>query len=246
MDVRRFDSADQVAIAVAARVVDIVRRLPSRAVIGLPAGRTMVPIYQHLRHFASTAPADWAHVHTFQVDEFVGLPHGDTGSFRAFLQRQLLDGLPLEPSRTNFLDGEASNADTECRRYELAIANAGGLDLQLLGIGVNGHIGFNEPGETLTARTHLTTLHEETRRANATWFGNHESRVPRQALTMGMGTLLAARAVILVATGDSKADAVTRAVAGPLTTQLPASFLQLHAAADLFVDAAAASGLPTG
>ena len=245
MDVRRFDSADQVATAVAVRVADVIRRLSSRAVIGLPAGRTMVPIYERLRQLASIAPAEWAQVHTFQVDEFVGLPPGDTGSFRHFLQRQLLDGLQLDASRTNFLDGNGSDADAECRRYELAIANAGGLDLQLLGIGINGHIGFNEPGNTLTARTHLTTLHEDTRRANATWFGNQEPRVPRQALTMGMGTLLAARAVILVATGESKADAVARAVTGPLTTQLPASFLQLHASAELFVDAAAASGLPT-
>lgn len=204
----------------------------------------MVPIYQLLRHRARSAPTEWARVHTFQVDEFVGLRRGDAGSFGTFLQRQLLDGLALDAARVNFLDGAASDAVDECRRYELAIATAGGLDLQLLGLGVNGHVGFNEPGETLAARTHLTTLHEETRRANATWFGNDVSRVPRQALTMGMGTLLAARAVILVATGDSKADAVTRAVTGPLTTWLPASFLQLHAAAELFVDAAAASGLP--
>jgi glucosamine-6-phosphate deaminase len=245
MKVQRFDSADAVATAVAERVIDFVRRQSSQCVTGLPAGRTMVPIYERLRRIARTAPAEWARVHTFQVDEFAGLPVGDAGSFRTFLQRQLLDDLPLDASRTNFLNGVASDPADECRRYEEAIADAGGLDLQLLGIGVNGHIGFNEPADTLAARTHLATLHEETRRANATWFGNDASRVPRQALTMGMGTLLAARAVILVATGDSKADAVARAVTGPLTTRLPASFLQLHTAAELFVDAAAASGLPT-
>jgi glucosamine-6-phosphate deaminase len=245
MKVLRFDSADEVATAVAARVIATVWRHSSHCVIGLPAGRTMVPIYDRLRRSARTAPTEWAQVHTFQVDEFAGLRPGDAGSFRTFLQRQLLDGLPLGASRTNFLNGEARDAVDECSRYELAIANAGGLDLQLLGIGVNGHIGFNEPGDTLAARTHLTTLHEETRRANATWFGNDMSRVPRQALTMGMGTLLAARAVILVATGDSKAHAVRRAVTGRLTTRIPASFLQLHAAVELFVDAAAASGLPT-
>lgn len=204
----------------------------------------MVPIYERLRRLARTAPTEWAQVHTFQVDEFAGLRREDAGSFHSFLQRHLLDDLPLDASRTNFLNGEASDPVEECRRYEQAIANVGGLDLQLLGIGVNGHIGFNEPGDTLAARTHLTTLHEETRGANATWFGDDVSRVPRQALTMGMGTVLAARAIILVATGDGKADVVARAVTGPLTTRLPASFLQLHAAAELFVDAAAASGLP--
>ena len=246
MKVLRFDSGDAVATAVAARVIDLVRRQSSRYVIGLPAGRTMVPIYERIRRSARAAPMEWAQVQSFQVDEFAGLHREDAGSFRSFLQRYLLDDLPLDASRMHFLKGEASNPADECKRYELAIADAGGLDLQLLGIGVNGHIGFNEPGDTLVARTHLTTLHEETRRANATWFGNDASRVPRQALTMGMGTLLAARAVILVATGEGKAGAVARAVAGPLTTRLPASFLQLHAATELFLDAAAASGLPTG
>jgi glucosamine-6-phosphate deaminase len=243
MQIRRFASADEVAMAVAARVEEVVMHTP-RTVLGLPAGRTMGPVYDRIRSAARATALEWAAVRTFQVDEFVGVAPSDPGTFRSFLERHLLGGLGLAARHVSFLDGQATDIEAECARYERAIADAGGIDLQLLGIGRNGHIAFNEPGETLTARTHVATLHEETRRANATWFGGDESRVPHQALTMGMATLLGARAVLLVATGESKAEAVARAVMGPLTTWLPASFLQLHGGAELFLDAGAASALP--
>jgi len=245
MEIRRFASSDDAASAAAARLVEVVRDKPY-AVIGLPAGRTMVPVYAEIVRLARSAPSQWAQVRTFQVDEFIGLGRGDAGSFRGFLERHLLDALKLAADHVAFLNGKASDAQAECERYERAIAEAGGLDLQLLGIGANGHIGFNEPGDSLTARTHLATLHDETRRANAMWFENDVLRVPHRALSMGMATLLGARTVVLVATGDSKVDAVARAVTGPVTTKLPASFLQLHRAAEFYVDAAAVKGLRPG
>jgi len=244
MEIRRFASSDAAAAAAVARIVEVVRRKP-QAVLGLPAGQTMVPVYAEIVRLARAAPSEWARVRAFQVDEFVGLGHGDVGSFRSFLERTLLDELRLDANQVAFLNGKASDTHAECERYERVIAQAGGLDLQLLGIGANGHIGFNEPGDALTARTHLATLHAKTRRANAVWFENDLSRVPHQAFSMGMATLLGARAVVLVATGESKAEAVARAVTGSLSTQLPASFLQLHAAAEFYLDAAAAKGLAT-
>jgi glucosamine-6-phosphate deaminase len=236
-----YPDAEDAAVAAAMFVADAVMRKPD-LVVGLPAGRTMIPVYARLRGLVRAAPAAWRDVRVFQVDEFVGLGRGDAGSFRTFLERHLLDELRLPPERTHFLDGRAADAQDECDRYELATIEAG-IDLQLLGIGENGHIGFNEPGESLTAPTHVATLRDETRRANAGWFEGELSRVPHQALSMGMGTLLRARSVLLLATGDNKAAAVARAVAGPVTTQLPASFLQLHASTTLYVDAAAEKGL---
>ena len=235
-------NAEDAAVAAAMAIADAVMRQPDLT-LGLPAGRTMIPVYATLRRLVHAAPAAWRDIRVFQVDEFVGLGQGDAGSFRAFLERHLLDELRLPSERANFLDGRAPDAQGECDRYELATIEAGGIDLQLLGIGVNGHIGFNEPGESLTARTHVATLRDETRRANADWFEGDLSRVPYQALSMGMGTLLQARDVLLVATGEGKATAVAQAVSGPVTTRLPASFLQLHPSTTLYVDEAVVKGL---
>jgi glucosamine-6-phosphate deaminase len=151
----------------------------------------------------------------------------------------------LRPERINFLIGTAE-PDAECRRYERAIGAAGGIDIQILGIGTNGHIGFNEPGRELQSRTHRVTLKPETRRSNATLFGGDPDQVPSEALSMGMATILQAETLILLAHGASKAGCVARVVNGPLTTELPASFLQLHHDADVILDPAAAAGLAPG
>jgi glucosamine-6-phosphate deaminase len=155
----------------------------------------------------------------------------------------LSSGVDLGADRTHALDGQALDPDDECRRYEDDLARAGGLDLALLGLGVNGHVGFNEPGESLVARTHHARLLESTRDDNAALFGGDVARVPAHALTMGMGTLLGARQLLLVATGERKADAVRAMLRGPLTTQVPASLLQLHQRAEAYLDRAAASRL---
>jgi glucosamine-6-phosphate deaminase len=149
----------------------------------------------------------------------------------------------LDPSRINFLDGVAPDLDAECRRFERAIAAAGGIDLQLLGIGTNGHIGFNEPGRELVGPTHRVRLKESTRRSNAGLFAGDAAKVPEEALSIGVGTILKAKRIVLIATGKSKARCIERVLNGPITTKLPASFLQVHRDVELMLDAAAAGNL---
>lgn len=186
---------------------------------------------------------DFARVTAFAVDEFVGLDRTHHGSFHRFISEHLLAGVNIPTHQFHSLNGAADDPDAECERYEAAIAQAGGLGLQLLGIGANGHIGFNEPANELVARTHRVTLLETTRRANAALFGGDEALVPREAMTMGMGTILKAEAVILIASGAGKADSVERMIRGPITPQVPASFLQTHQRVEVYLDAAAASRL---
>jgi glucosamine-6-phosphate deaminase len=159
------------------------------------------------------------------------------------MQRQLFDHVNLPPRRIQFLNGATHDVDRECRRYERAIERAGGIDLQILGLGMNGHIGFNEPARELAGRTHRVTLTRSTRRSNAALFGGEADRVPREALSMGMATILHARHIILIATGKSKAKCIERMVHGPITTKMPASFLQVHANVELMLDDAAASAI---
>jgi glucosamine-6-phosphate deaminase len=159
------------------------------------------------------------------------------------MQEHLFSRVNVAEARINILNGVAPDPAAECARYEQAIAAAGGIDLQLLGIGTNGHIGFNEPARELEGRTHRVALRASTRRSNAALFGGSEAGVPREALSMGMGTILRARRLILIATGKSKAACVERVVNGPITTKLPASFLQLHGDVELVLDEPAAGKL---
>jgi glucosamine-6-phosphate deaminase len=228
-----FSNEDALAEALASRILDHLRREPT-LVLGLPTGRTPLALYRRLA--ARSREADWSRAQTFNLDEFVGLGGQRPGSYRAFMDAALFSHLGIPTGRIGFLDGRASDLDEECRRYERAIAAAGGIDLLVLGIGSNGHIGFNEPGEALMARTHRAALEPETRAANAWLFDGDPSRVPGAALTMGMATILQARAIALVATGPEKAGVVQRAFEGPVTTQLPASFLQLHTGVSTWLD----------
>ena len=186
---------------------------------------------------------DFSRVTAFAVDEFVGLDRSHQGSFHRFLSEHLLAGVNIPMHQFHSLNGAADDPEAECERYEAAIDRAGGLGLQLLGIGTNGHIGFNEPANELVARTHRITLLETTRRANAALFGGDDARVPREAVTMGIGTILKAETVILIASGAGKAESIERMIRGPITTQVPASFLQTHRRVEVYVDAAAASRL---
>ena len=242
MDIRVFDTAEEVAAAVAGRVADGVAARPE-VVLGLPTGRTPVAAYAELRRLHRAGNVNFARVTTFNLDEFAGIPSDHPGSFRTFMQRHLFSDVNLSPARIHFLNGGASDLDAECARYEAAIDAAGGIGLQLLGIGSNGHIGFNEPGPALLTRTHRVHLAESTRRDNAALFGGDVSHVPTEALSMGMGTILSAGTIVLVATGERKAQCVRDAVRGPLTTHLPASFLQLHRSVELYLDRPAASSL---
>jgi glucosamine-6-phosphate deaminase len=240
VELRLFDCAGEAAVALARRIADAIRRKPD-IVLGLATGRSPVATYAELRRMSAAAEIDFSRVTTFNLDEFVGVPPSHPGSFRRFMDEHLFDAVRLDPSRIHFLNGAAPDPDAECERYEAEIEAAGGLDLQLLGIGANGHIGFNEPGDQLVARTHRVTLHDVTLRDNAALFGGDPAQVPREALSMGMGTILRARHLVLVATGERKARCIERTVRGPLTTRLPASFLQTHRHVEIFLDRPAAS-----
>lgn len=236
-----FPDADAAARALARRVADRVVA-HARLVLGLPTGRTPLAFYRELVALHATG-ADFSSITTFNLDEFLGVPASHPGSYRTFMEEHLFRHVNVRPECRHFLDGVAPDPEAECRRYEREIADAGGIDLQILGIGTNGHIGFNEPAPALAARTHRVTLKPETRRSNAGLFGGDPANVPAEALSMGMATILHARAVVLLATGASKAACVERVVNGPLTTELPASFLQLHDDVDIMLDAPAAARL---
>jgi glucosamine-6-phosphate deaminase len=237
-----FPNDRAAARALAHRIATALAANP-RLVLGLPTGRTPVRFYHDLASLAEHGHADFSQATTFNLDEFVGLAPTHPGSYRHFMEAHLFSRVNLSPERIQFLDGAASDLEQECARYEAAIAQGGGIDVQILGVGTNGHIGFNEPGPTLHARTHRATLKPETRRANASLFGGNPEAVPAEALSMGMATILQARSIVLLATGRTKADCVARLVRGPITTDLPASFLQLHHDVEIMLDEAAASGV---
>ncbi len=217
-----------------------------RLVLGLPTGRTVVPVYARLRELHAAGRADFSEATTFNLDEFVGLAPGAPGSYRHFMDETLFAHVNLAPERIHVLDGSAGDLEAECRRYEEAIERAGRISLLVLGLGANGHVGFNEPGLGLVAPTHRVRLCPESRRANAALFGGDADRVPREALSMGMTAILRARAIALLATGREKARAVARLIDGGITTRLPASLLQVHGDTLVLLDEAASGQVSDG
>jgi glucosamine-6-phosphate deaminase len=243
MNIRVFRTAQDAAHAAAAAVAAQLTRQPA-SVLGLPTGRTSLEVYDELARLHESGNADFSQAHTFNLDEFVGLASSDTRSYCAFMQRHLFARINLPRGHVHFLNGGAREQNVECERFEREIAALGGIDLLLLGIGANAHIGFNEPARALHARSHKTRLTVGTRRANASLFGGRLDRVPREALTMGMGTLLDARAIVLIATGREKARAVGSMFEGRISTERPASVLQLHPNVEVILDLPAAEKLP--
>lgn len=223
-------------------VARAVRQNP-RLVLGLPTGRTPESFYHALVRMHRRGRLDFGRVTTFNLDEFTGLAADDPRSYRAYMHRVLGAFVNLSTSRVHLPDGSASDWQREARRYDNAIVRAGGLDVAVIGIGANGHIGFNEPAPALEAATHLVRLRPESRRANAYLFGGRPQQVPTHALSMGIGTILRARTVVLLATGQAKAAIVARALTGPVTTRVPASLLQVHRSAVAVLDRSAAAGL---
>ena len=242
MKIERFDNEDVLASTLATRLIEALSLKP-RLVLGLPTGRTPVALYRELRSRSHRGHVDWSQARTFNLDEFVGLGAGDEGSYRSYMQAELFNHVRIEPINVGMLDGRAANLAAECARYERAIDDAGGIDIQILGIGANGHIGFNEPGDGLEAETHVASLCLETRAANAGWFGGALDRVPTHAMSMGMATILQAREIVLMATGAEKSEAVAGMIDGPITTRLPASFLQVHTQVTVMLDRLAGSRL---
>lgn len=239
MKVTVFDNERVLARTLAVHIAAALGHNPS-LVLGLPTGRTPIRLYHELGTLHHNGSADFSRVTTFNLDEFLGLAPDHPGSFRTFMHEHLFSRVNLDPTRINFLDGSAPDPEMECRRYEHAIQIAGGIDVQLLGIGTNGHIGFNEPARELIGPTHRVRLKETTRRTNAVLFGGDVTRVPTEALSMGVATILNAKRIMLIATGKSKARCIERVLGGPITTKLPASVLQLHRDVELVLDSAAA------
>lgn len=244
MHVRIFSTSEQAARAVAHRITAAIQAQPT-LVLGVAAGRTPVPVYGALVSAFKAGRVDFSRVTAFSLDEFLGLPRSHPKSFHALLQHHLFSRINVRPSAIHTLNGAARSPAEECARYERSLRRAGGIDLQVLGVGTNGHIAFNEPGKSLQAWTHQARLHADSRRADAELFDGRVTDVPRDALTMGIGTIMAARKIVLLATGRAKASAVAHMLSGRCTTEVPASLLQLHPNVEVFLDENAASKLPS-
>jgi glucosamine-6-phosphate deaminase len=235
-----FKTEREASVALARRVATDLAASPA-IVLGLPTGRTPIHMYRELVKLHRRGSADFSRATTFNLDEFLGVAPSHPGSYRSYMETHLFSHVNLPPEQIHFLNGATADPNGECERYEAAIEAAGGIDLQVLGLGTNGHIGFNEPARALAPRTHRVALKPSTRKSNASLFGGDPEAVPREALSMGMASIMRARAVVLLATGKSKATCIAKVVGGPITTRLPASCLQLHPNAELMLDEAAAS-----
>jgi glucosamine-6-phosphate deaminase len=196
-------------------------------VLGLATGSTPIGTYGQLAEWYRKGDLDFQKVRSFNLDEYVGLPRTSDQSYRYFMHRYLFDLVNINEENTHFLNGMEPDGETECRRYDEAILASGGIDLQLLGLGHDGHIGFNEPGAAFEKGTHCVTLKEETILANSRFFGSRES-VPKQAYTMGIKSIMQARKILIIVSGADKADIAARAFTGPVRPDVPASILQLH------------------
>ncbi|MCL2316485.1 MAG: glucosamine-6-phosphate deaminase [Actinomycetia bacterium] len=229
----------EVAAAVVARVAVAVG--PS-VVLGVATGSSPLALYENLAKRVAAGTLDLSDAQAFALDEYVGLPAGHPESYAEVIRRTVTEPLKLDPARVHVPDGRSEGLSGAGQRYEDAIAAAGGVDVQILGVGANGHIGFNEPGSSLASRTRVKTLSQRTRDDNARFFDSVD-QVPTHCITQGIGTILAARHLVLVATGAAKADAVVGLVEGPVTSMCPASALQLHRFATVVCDEPAAAKL---
>ncbi len=217
---------DGVSRRAAQFVAQLVRKRPN-CVLGLATGSTPLGMYSELIRLHREEGLDFSRVVTFNLDEYVGLTATHPQSYRFFMQQNLFDHINIDPRDTHVPDGRALDFEAYCEQYERLITDEGGIDLQVLGIGSDGHIAFNEPGSSLGSRTRLKTLTAETVRDNARFFGS-EQEVPRLAITMGVGTILESRQCLLLAAGPHKAKAIRDTIEGPITAQVTASALQLH------------------
>ncbi len=241
MQIVILKDAAEVAAYGANLIVEQIGKKPD-SVLGLATGSTPVALYRQLIERCAKAEVSFAAVRSFNLDEYLGLGGEHPQSYRYFMDRQLFNHIDIDKRNTHVPPGDAPDPIAACEQYEAAIERAGGIDLQLLGIGRNGHIGFNEPSSGLSSRTRVKTLTRETIADNARFFAADEYQ-PHLSITMGIGTILDTRKVLLLATGENKADAVAAMVEGPLSASCPASSLQLHRDAVVVIDEAAASGL---
>jgi len=242
MEVVVKENYEEMSKLAAQLIAEVVRKKP-RSVLGLATGSTPVGTYKELIRMHKEEGLDFSQVVTFNLDEYVGLPPTHPESYRYFMNENLFNHINIRKENTFVPEGMAKDIPAFCKWYEEKIKEIGGIDIQLLGIGANGHIAFNEPGSSLGSRTRIKTLTEKTRKDNSRFFNNDINQVPKYAITMGIGTILEARRIILLANKANKADAVAAAVEGPITAQVPASALQLHPNVIFIVDKEAASKL---
>jgi len=226
----------------AAREVANVLNAKPNAVLGMATGSTPLGLYQELVRLHKRGELDFSHVTTFNLDEYVGLPITHPQSYHQFMHENFFRHINIPPQNIHIPSGTTNNYPAFCAWYEQRIRDAGGIDLQILGIGSDGHIAFNEPGSSLSSRTRLKTLSKQTIDDNARFFERRDD-VPVYAITMGVGTILDARRLVLVASGKGKAKAIAQAVEGPVTSMVTASAIQMHREATVIVDDAAAAGL---
>ena len=217
-----YDVSRKAANIMSAQII-----MKPNAVLGLATGSTPVGMYKQLIEWYKKGDLDFSEVTTVNLDEYRGLTHSNDQSYYYFMHQHLFDRVNIDPERTNVPNGMEPDAEKECGRYEELIRSLGGVDLQLLGLGHNGHIGFNEPGEAFEKETHCVDLTESTIEANKRFFASADD-VPKQAYTMGIKTIMQAKKILIVVNGENKADIVERAFFGPVTPEVPASILQLH------------------
>lgn len=241
MEVIIQPSAEAAALLVAKLIAKELRANPY-LVLGLATGGTMERVYCQLARMHREEQLDFSLCHTFNLDEYVGLSPDDPNSYRQYMNRHLFSQVNIDPRDTHLPNGLAPDLDAECRNYEAMIKKFGGIDLQLLGIGRAGHIGFNEPLSAFRSRTRVKALTPTTVEQNAPYFGGAD-KVPHRAITMGVGTILDADRCLMLATGAHKAEIVARAVEGPVTAMISATALQLHPRCTVVVDEAAGSRL---
>ena len=230
------------AAALVARIIARELRANPHLVLGLATGTTMECVYRHLVRMHREEHLDFSLCSTFNLDEYVGLFPSDPNSYRHYMNHHLFQQVNMDIRNTHLPNGMAEDLDAECRKYEALIQRFGGIDLQLLGIGKAGHIGFNEPLSALRSRTRVKALTPTTIKQNSVLFGG-EDRMPRRAITMGVGTIIETRRCLLLATGDSKAEIIAQAVEGPISSMVSASALQLHPRCTVVVDEEAAANL---
>lgn len=241
MNVFVCDTYAELSRASADVIATLVAEKPD-CTLGLATGTTPIGLYDELVADCGAGKISFAQVCTFNLDEYRGLPGDHPQCYRYFMRMHLFERVDIDLSNTHLPDGSNPDGQAECDVYEEAIADAGGIDLQLLGIGHNGHIGFNEPDDSFAAYTHVVDLTDDTIRANSRLFDSIDD-VPRQAYTMGIGTIMKAREILLVANGRDKAEIVREALFGPVKPQVPASVLQLHPNVTVVLDKAAAQCL---
>ena len=239
MVVRTYESKDAIGAAAASLFAACVIEKPN-AVLGLATGSTPIPTYKKMAELYTSGAVDYSGITTFNLDEYVGLGHDHEQSYYYFMHENLFSHINVPEERIHVLSGTAPDSEKECADYEKMIDAAGGIDLQILGIGRNGHIAFNEPADAFAPVTHVVQLTDSTIEANKRFFSSADE-VPRKALTMGIGSIMKARAIIIIATGSDKAEAVKAMIKGPITPECPASVLQMHPNVVVMLDEGAAS-----